>query len=90
MIIRIVTDNATKVQDFQSFDAAEAAGFARNPAHQGGAHLRSELAGQPGILGLYGPMWGGHLDERGEYRFDGSGEVCIRYEDAASYERLSA
>jgi hypothetical protein len=46
----------------------------------GGQHLREELRGQPGFIGLAGPMWGGMIE----------GEPCVRYEDAKAYEQLSA
>lgn len=82
--IRIITNDPTAdmglgVQDFDSFEAAAAAGYPQNGDRCGGDHLRVELRGQPCLVGLCGPMWGG---------MDGDVPI-IRYEDQAAADRLS-
>lgn len=65
--IEIVSAMASKREEFDSFEAAEAAGYKREgPERVGGSQLRPELRGQPQIKGLAGPMWGGYRDANGE------------------------
>ena len=65
--IQIVSERASKAEVFDSFEAAEAAGYKREgPDRVGGSQLRDELRGQPQIKGLCGPMWGGFHDAEGK------------------------
>lgn len=61
------------------FAWAEVAGFAFTKLEDRPG-LRAELVGQPKFKGLVGPCWGGVKD----------GQPVIRYEDARTYEAMSA
>lgn len=64
--IQIVSDKARNGQIFDSYEAAEAAGFKLNGERVGGQQLRDELVGKPVFANLCGPMWGGYRDAAGE------------------------
>lgn len=49
--------------------AFAARGYSQTGA-QGGVHLREEIRGEPTYAGLFGPIWGGFIDDIPTVRYE--------------------
>lgn len=80
MKVQMVFADMTNAE-YESVEAAIAAGFEQQGTSPVGGMLRPMLQGQPKFKGCAGPMYGVSYED---------GAECLRYEQWEAYERLSA